>query len=112
MNLIIHRGTHEIGGSCVELKTENSRVLLDFGILLVSCDHQPFDVNLLKGKTIEEIKTQGILPDMKGLYKDEKKGIDEILISHSHLDHYGFLQHVNPEIPIYLSQGAGLLIFL
>ena len=110
MQLIIHRGTHEIGGSCVELKTATNRILIDFGIPLVARDHQPFDANQLKGKTIGELKSQGILPDIKGLYKDEKKGIDGVLISHSHLDHYGFLQYVNPEILIYLSQGAGILI--
>ena len=110
MLLIIHRGTREIGGSCVELKTANNRILIDFGIPLVTRDRQPFDANLLKGKTIQDLKAQGILPDIKGLYKDEKKGIDGILISHSHLDHYGFLQYVNPEIPIYLSKGAELLI--
>ena len=106
MKLIIHRGTHEIGGSCVELRTVNNRILIDFGIPLVSRDHQPFDAKLLKGRNIQELKAQGILPDIKGLYNDEKKDIDGILISHSHLDHYGFLQYVNQEIPIYLSQGA------
>ncbi len=110
MNLIIHRGAHEIGGSCVELITATNRILIDFGIPLVNRDHQPFDANQLKGKSTGELKTQGILPDIKGLYKDEQKGIDGILLSHSHLDHYGFLQYVNPEIPIYLSQGADLLI--
>ena len=110
MQIIIHRGTHEIGGSCVELKAGNNRILIDFGIPLVARDHKPFDSNSLKGKTIKDLKAQGILPDIKGLYKDEEKGIDGILISHSHLDHYGFLQYVNPEIPIYLSQGAGILI--
>ncbi|MBA2124013.1 hypothetical protein B9J78_03650 [bacterium Unc6] len=110
MQIIIHRGTHEIGGSCVELKTVNNRILVDFGIPLVSRDHQPFEVKQLKGKSLQELKEQKILPDIKGLFKDEKKGIDGILISHSHLDHYGFLQYVNPEIPIYLSKGAELLI--
>ena len=95
MQLIIHRGTKEIGGSCVELKTANNIILLDFGIPLVSRDHQPFDVNQIKDKSIQELKTQGILPGIKGLYTDDKKGIDGILISHSHLDHYGFLQYVN-----------------
>ncbi len=110
MKLIIHRGTKEIGGSCVEVRTASNRILIDFGIPLVSRDHQPFDANLLKGKTIQDLRAQSILPDIKGLYRDEKKEIDGILISHSHLDHYGFLQYVNPEIPIYLSQGAGILI--
>jgi len=110
MKLIIHRGTKEIGGSCVELKTASSRILIDFGIPLVTRDHKPFDANLLKGKTVQELKDQGVLPDIKGLYGDEEKSIAGILISHSHLDHYGFLQYVNPEVPIYLSQGADLLI--
>jgi len=110
MKLIIHRGTHEIGGSCVELITATNRILIDFGIPLVSRDHQPFDINQLRGKSLQELKKQKILPDIKGLYKDEEKGIDGILISHSHLDHYGFLQYVNQEIPIYLSKGAELLI--
>ncbi len=110
MQLIIHRGTHEIGGSCVELRAGNNRILIDFGIPLVTRDHKPFDSNSLKGKTIKDLKAQGVLPDIKGLYKDEEKDIDGILISHSHLDHYGFLQYVNPEIPVYLSQGAGILI--
>ena len=35
MNITIHRGTHEIGGSCVELSSGKSRILLDFGIPLV-----------------------------------------------------------------------------
>lgn len=110
MKLIIHRGTKEIGGSCVELKAANNRILIDFGIPLVSLNQQPFDINQIKGKSIEELKAKSILPDIKGLYKGEEKGIDGILISHSHLDHYGFLQYVNPEIPVYLSQGAGTLI--
>jgi ribonuclease J len=110
MQLTIHRGTREIGGSCVEVRTVNSRILIDFGIPLVSNKSQPFDANQLKNKSISQLKVESTLPGIKGLYKDEQKGIDGILLSHSHLDHYGFLQYANPEIPIYLSQGANLLI--
>lgn len=110
MELIIHRGTQEIGGSCVEIRSVDSRILVDFGIPLVTAESKPFDSNLLKGKSILELKAKGILPNIKGLYKEEEKDIDGILLSHSHLDHYGFLQYANPEIPIYLSQGASLLI--
>jgi ribonuclease J len=35
MKFKIHRGTKEIGGSCVEVWTENTRILLDFGMPLV-----------------------------------------------------------------------------
>ncbi len=110
MQVTIHRGAHEIGGSCVELKTAKTRLLIDFGIPLVTRQKERFDPKTLVGKSIEELKESGDLPRIEGLYKNETKRIDGILISHSHLDHYGFLRYVHPEIPIYLSQGAGILM--
>ena len=35
MNFKIHRGTQEIGGSCVEIWTESTRIVVDFGMPLV-----------------------------------------------------------------------------
>ena len=29
MQITIHRGTHEIGGSCVEIRTRQAKILLD-----------------------------------------------------------------------------------
>ncbi|MCK9554397.1 MBL fold metallo-hydrolase [bacterium] len=110
MKLTIQRGTQEIGGSCVELSTANSKILIDFGMPLVDKGKDPFDAKILDGKSIEELKSLKILPDIKGLYKNEEKEIDAILISHSHLDHYGLLNYVHPEIPVYLSEGAQRLI--
>ena len=34
MQLIIHRGTHQIGGSCIELRSGDTRILLDIGLPL------------------------------------------------------------------------------
>ena len=110
MQLIIHRGTQEIGGSCVEIKTTNSRILIDLGMPLVSSSGERFDPNILKGKSVEDLKKLVVLPRIEGLYKDEKRSIDGILISHSHLDHYGLLGYVHPDIPIYMSEGAKKLI--
>ena len=101
MKLTILRGTKEIGGSCVELSTANSRILIDFGMPLVNKDRERFVPDILKGKSVEELKKLSILPRIDGLYNGEKKLIDAILISHSHLDHYGFLSYVHPDIPIY-----------
>ena len=110
MQLIIHRGTKEIGGSCVELKTANSRILIDFGMPLVTGNKERFEIKSIEAKTAEELIQLNILPDIKGLYKHQEKAVDAILISHSHLDHYGFLEHVNQDIPIYMSRGAKELI--
>jgi len=110
MKLTIHRGTQEIGGSCVELSTAASRILIDFGMPLVKKNKERFETDILEGKSIEELKNLSILPQIDGLYKDENKSIDAILISHSHLDHYGLLSYVHADIPIYLSEGAKELV--
>ena len=34
MILTIHRGTHEIGGSCVEICTDKAKILIDLGMPL------------------------------------------------------------------------------
>jgi ribonuclease J len=110
MRLIVHRGTKEIGGSCVELATAKARILIDFGMPLVKASREPFDSKVLVGKSPEELKRLGVLPNIKGLYRDEAKSVDAILISHSHMDHYGLLGYVNPDIPIYMSEGAKILM--
>jgi len=44
MNLTIHRGTKEIGGTCIELQTTESRIIIDFGLPLVDENQEPFDL--------------------------------------------------------------------
>jgi ribonuclease J len=110
MKIIIHRGAHEIGGSCVEAKTDKTRILIDFGMPLVGAKKEPFDSRILANKTVDDLKKLKILPDIQGLYSTDKKSIDAILISHSHMDHYGLLKYVHPDIPVYMSQGAEELI--
>ena len=34
MIITIHRGTHEIGGSCVEIRTDKAKILIDLGMPL------------------------------------------------------------------------------
>ena len=31
MNIVVHRGTHQIGGSAIEISTASTRIMLDFG---------------------------------------------------------------------------------
>ncbi len=110
MKLIIHRGSKEIGGSCVEIQSVESRILIDFGLPLVDSNKNPFDPDSISCKPIEELKKDKILPDIRGLYKNENPQFDGILISHSHLDHYGLLDFANEQIPVYISEGAKELV--
>ena len=81
MNLTIHRGTNEIGGNCVELEQGNTRILLDFGISLKAMENKNYNVMDYK-------------PNIKTKY-------DAVFLSHAHPDHYGLLELLDKETPIY-----------
>ena len=86
MKIKIHRGTHQIGGSAIEISTESTRIILDFGNEL-SLDEKYIPINL----DIDSV-TKGI-PDCDG-----------IVISHYHMDHLGQLTTALPEIPLYMGE--------
>ena len=74
MTLTIHRGTHEIGGSCVEICTDKAKILIDLGM--------PLDYDKHTAEEREQIKSDAA---------EWCKGADALFLSHSHADHYGFL---------------------
>ncbi|MBU4175190.1 MAG: MBL fold metallo-hydrolase [Planctomycetes bacterium] len=77
LQLIVHKGTSEIGGTCIELYENGSRILLDLGMPLKE-GSEPVDVRDLKP--------------------------DAVLVSHSHQDHYGLLEDLDEGIPVYISE--------
>ena len=86
MKIKIHRGTHQIGGSAIEISTASTRIILDFGNEL-SLDEKYIPINL----DIDGV-TKG-LPDCDG-----------IVISHYHMDHLGQLTSALPAIPLYMGE--------
>ncbi|MEN6317208.1 MAG: MBL fold metallo-hydrolase [Syntrophaceae bacterium] len=87
MNLCIHRGAKEIGGSCVEIEADGQRLLLDLGL--------PLDAEL----------DETSLPDVSGLEKLDESLLG-IAISHAHLDHYGLAAKVRQRVPVLIGEGA------
>lgn len=114
MKLTIHRGTHEIGGSCIELEANNARIILDIGMPLVDEHGEQFDFRPYRKLTEAQLVEKKILPNVSGLYRFDKgnKPPDALLISHPHLDHFGLLSFVNAAIPVYMSKGCHKLIEL
>jgi len=110
MKLIIHRGTKEIGGSCVEISSGETRIIVDLGMPLVNENNEPFESKALEGRSISELVNNRVLPAVSGLYAGEEKKIDAVLLSHAHQDHYGFLRYISPEIPVYMSRGVKILL--
>src|SRR6056297_2762837 len=105
MNLTIHRGTNEIGGTCIELNSGNSRILLDFGMPLVTKSGEGFDFKPYKNLPAEELVKKGVLPDAQGAY-DSNPEIDGLLISHPHADHFGLMQYLDQKIPVWLGKAT------
>ncbi len=110
MKLTIHRGAAEIGGSCVELQSGDARLLIDLGIPLVKPGGGEFDMAEHAGADGPELVKRGVLPDVAGLYAWQEPGFAGILVSHAHQDHYGFLDHVHPDIPVHMGEGTAKLI--
>jgi len=110
MILTIHRGSKEIGGSCIELQSANSKILIDFGLPLVDENREQIDSRKIIKQSKEALIEKGLLHQIKGLYDNEPPQIDAILLSHPHQDHYGLLSYINPNIPVYMSRGCKALI--
>ncbi len=92
MQVCIHRGSKEIGGSCVELKSKGKRILLDLGLPLEATT--PYDQ---------------YLPKLSGL-DDSDNSLLGIFISHPHLDHFGLLSEISQAIPIGIGKTARAII--
>jgi ribonuclease J len=112
MKFKIHRGTREIGGSCVEIWTENTRILLDFGMPLVEKDGKEFDFGKYKTSKPIELVEKGVLPNIEGLYDSSKNLIDGVIISHPHQDHYGLANYINDDVQYYLGEATHKIIEL
>ena len=87
MRVRIHRGTKQIGGTCIELESGGDRIVLDYGLPL---DGEAADVALA--------------PQILG---DDLRGV---VISHPHLDHYGLLHHLPAGIPVLIGDAARRII--
>ena len=112
MKFKIHRGTKEIGGSCVEVWTETTRILLDFGMPLVEKDGKEFNFGKYKTSTPFELVQKGVLPGINGLYDNSDSLIDGVIISHPHQDHYGLSNFINDNVQYHLGQASHKIIEL
>ena len=91
MRIRIHRGTKEIGGTCIEMEAQGKRIALDVGLPLDA----PDDVEAHKS----------LLPQVPG-FREPDESLLGVLISHPHMDHYGLARYIRPEVPVYIGQGA------
>jgi len=87
MRICIHRGTHEIGGTCVEVESQGKRVVLDIGL--------PLDADA--GRVD--------LPHVPGFQKPDESLLG-VVISHPHQDHYGLAGKLPAEMLFLMGEAA------
>lgn len=92
---IIHRGSHQIGGSCVELNSPQAKIIIDCGLPLDFDDKDP--------KTQQKIREEA---------RKWLQNCDAIFLSHYHGDHYGLLNEAPIGTKVFTSSETALLMKL
>jgi ribonuclease J len=87
VKVCIHRGTCEIGGTCIEVEAQGRRVALDIGL--------PLNVD----------PQQVRLPPVKG-FAEYDPSLLGVVISHPHQDHYGLAGRLPKRVPILIGAAA------
>lgn len=87
MKVIIHRGTHQIGGCITEIQSNSgTKIIIDIGENLPTAD----------GKVKEELKIEGL--------NTGTPSYDAVFVTHYHGDHIGLYKQILHEIPIYVGE--------
>lgn len=109
MQVTIFRGSKEVGGSCIEVQSGATRIILDVGMPIFDENREPYHGFELARMTTAELEAKGIAPNVSGLFSGEHQP-DAILLSHAHLDHVGLLKHTVATIPVYASKGTSKMM--
>lgn len=94
MEIIIHRGSKQIGGTCIEIRSDLTRLIFDIGEELPDSNNP------------EKVKAKLSVDDLFVDSEISNRKIDGIFISHNHGDHIGLFETVKDEIPIFIGKTA------
>ena len=88
MQVCIHRGTKEIGGTCIEIESRGHRIVLDVGLPLDVVDRDALPLPSVDGFEAPDVTLLGVI------------------ISHPHQDHYGLAYRLPLETRFLIGEAA------
>ena len=91
----IYGGLNNIGGNCIVVRSPTRSVMLDQGVNFMRLKN--FYGFSIQPESVEELREMRILPPRQA-YVD----IEEVYISHLHLDHLGSLNFPSDDISVFL----------
>lgn len=92
MNVRIHRGAAQVGGTCIEVEHDGRRIVLDAGMPMG-----------------ELPVMRDLLPDVPGLWARGDGALLGVFFSHIHPDHIGLADLVEPSVPVHVgARGAAI----
>ncbi len=104
-------GVSEIGGNKILLEHDGFKLLLDFGKSFKE-EARFFLRPYVAPFSISDLIKLGLIPNFYGTYKWQGKSPElmGVLISHAHLDHYGYLPLLKPEIPVFMGETSKIIV--
>ena len=112
--ITFHSGVLTIGGTIIEVAYENSHIFFDFGSEYnPSLKVQPTDLQgLLDGKLVPYLNNifDPKIPLEGYELKADSFENTAVFLSHIHLDHSKIVNYLNPEIPLYTTEGTKSLL--
>lgn len=112
-------GVCEVGGNKILVENLDVRILLDFGLSFKQ--EGTYFSGFLQPRSslgLKDLFEFGILPKIPGLYAQDfsvgednsKVSIDACFISHAHLDHFGNLNVLHDDIPVFMGETSAKII--
>lgn len=86
MKIIVHRGTHQIGGVATEISSAQTRIIIDMGD----------ELSLYPDFVPEQLDIPGVT--------DRSSECDGVLFTHNHGDHIGQYINIREDIPLYIGE--------
>jgi len=90
MKVIVHRGSREIGGTCIEISVDETRLLFDAGLPL---EHD-----------------SAASPSLPATVRGSVEELDGVFLSHAHGDHAGLIGNIPASVPVWMTAETSKMV--